>query len=113
MTPDLLFDAPDLPIHVPDDPAGRLDMRRQFYEAYGFGKIEEYGFGTSELQFLEWEVRRGVLHPGSGSPWWRAVNADLIRDAARAAALFQAKFDAPGSGAVKCWLVLSLQDRPI
>lgn len=37
-------------------------------------------YGQSELRFLQWELDRGVLHPESGSPWWRAVNDRLLHD---------------------------------
>ena len=60
---------------VADDPQGRLRLREAFYAKYGFG--EGAGFGTSELAFLRWEIGRGALNPGDGSPWWRAVNLDF------------------------------------
>ena len=72
---------------VADDPAGRVQLRRDFYRKYGFGDRQEiptvYGFGSSELAFLQWEVDRGVLNPiaGSGTPgssWWRNVNLDFL-----------------------------------
>lgn len=74
---------------VADDPQGRLRLREAFYRRFGFGPGA--GFGTSELDFLRWEVRRGVLNavqaPAPGSPWWRAVNADLLTQALCAAYL--------------------------
>ncbi len=72
---------------VADDPPGRVQMRREFYRKFGFGgRLElpmEFGYGTSELAFLQWEVDRGVLDPISlagkgGSAWWRNVNLDFL-----------------------------------
>lgn len=72
---------------VADDPQGRLQLRREFYRRFGFGARQdgplEFGYGTSELAFLQWEVDRGVLNPLSltgtgGSAWWRDVNLDFL-----------------------------------
>ena len=58
-------------------------MRVDFYEKYGGKPGLKYGFGRSEIDFMKWEVERGVLDPvrstrGGRSPWWRAVNADFL-----------------------------------
>jgi hypothetical protein len=69
---------------VRDDPEGRYRMREAFYSNYGFPQgLGGYGFGSSELQFLRWEIERGVLNRPDdpkrpGSPWWRAVNEDFL-----------------------------------
>lgn len=72
---------------VANNPAGRVQLRRDFYRKFGFAdRLEiptEFGYGTSELAFLQWEVERGVLDPvddpnGRGSPWWRDVNLDFV-----------------------------------
>ncbi len=75
---------------VADDPAGRLHMREAFYARFGFGAAlvvggqlaaggdSRFGFGRSELDFLRWEMARGVLDPVHGSPWWRAVNLEFL-----------------------------------
>ncbi len=72
---------------VADDPAGRVQLRREFYRKFGFahriGIPTEFGFGASEINFLQWEVVRGVLNPIDGTPnagssWWRNVNADFL-----------------------------------
>jgi hypothetical protein len=72
---------------VADDPAGRVQLRRDFYRKYGFDNRTDipaqFGYGTSEIAFLQWEVERGVLNPvnGSGtggSVWWRNVNLDFL-----------------------------------
>jgi hypothetical protein len=72
---------------VADSPEGRLDLRESFYLRYGCAdrlKMDDkYGYGRSELDFMGWEIRRGVLDPvkpvgRGGSPWWRGVNGDFL-----------------------------------
>jgi len=75
---------------VKDDPAGRLELRKKFYSKYGRGLEGNYGFGNSEIAFMEWEISRGVLNPlfdkkRPGSPWWRKVNGLFIYFATLAA----------------------------
>lgn len=81
---------------VADDPHGRLEMRREFYRRYGFHHLchgddalhthgPGYGFGRSELDFMSWEIERGVLNRLDdrvccGSRWWRDVNLDFLYD---------------------------------
>jgi hypothetical protein len=63
-------------------PDQRLDLRKAFYSRYGHAKGEGYGFGNSELAFLAWEIKRGVLNEmdksEQGSPWWRNVNTTFL-----------------------------------
>lgn len=82
---------------VKDDPEGRYQLRDRFYDKYGFtinrnGK--SHGLGNSELAFLRWEIKRGVLNPKDfhrpGSPWWRAVNLDFIYYSELAMAIHEA-----------------------
>ncbi len=82
---------------VADDPDGRLELRMAFYRKYGRGRElqdtgklspldrdSDFGYGRSELDFLRWEIRRGVLNPldGSrgapGSRWWRDVDLRFL-----------------------------------
>jgi hypothetical protein len=75
-----------------------------FYRRFGFGQEltargaldpsdpdSEFGYGRSELDFLRWEIGRGVLNPldGSrgpaGSRWWREVNLSFLYDGELAA----------------------------
>lgn len=60
----------------------RLKSRDAFYKRFGQGnKLEEYGFGDSEIAFMGWE-ERGVLRPPGanpcGSEWWSEVNLWFI-----------------------------------
>jgi len=67
---------------VRDDPGARLELAARFYDA-GIADIRPYR--RAETAFMRWQIRRGVLAPTStdrpGSPWWRAVNEGLLRDA--------------------------------
>jgi uncharacterized protein with NAD-binding domain and iron-sulfur cluster len=70
---------------VANDPNGRKALRVSFYNKYGYPILKySEGFGNSEIEFMDWEIARGVLNPvqagrpGSGSPWWREVNLRFI-----------------------------------
>jgi hypothetical protein len=101
---------------VPTLPDDRLEATRVFYGAYGhnLGFSDDantpYGYGQSHLDFLEWEVGRGVLNPIDsdvpGSEWWRAVNAQLMRDMEEARLIHVAGLDEYGgtNPAVNTWL---------
>jgi len=84
---DIERDARAIVDRVADDPLGRVQLRRDFYRKFGFAQhLEiptEFGFGTSEIAFLLWEVERGVLNPVTGtntpgSAWWRNVNLEFL-----------------------------------
>ncbi|MCO4747421.1 MAG: NAD(P)-binding protein [Proteobacteria bacterium] len=70
---------------VAEDPQGRLQVREDFYAEFGFAELEASGegFGRAEIDFLEWEIRRGVLNPLTaeqpGSRWWRQVQQEFSR----------------------------------
>ncbi|MFO0630215.1 MAG: DUF2071 domain-containing protein [Polyangiales bacterium] len=71
---------------VLDDPEARLRLREAFYHRAGTADTH----GRSELDFMRWEIARGVLAPmraaKPGSPWWRAVNAGVLAHGALALA---------------------------
>ena len=72
---------------VRDDPARRLALAAGFYDQRrGIAR-----YRRAEIAFMHWQVRRGVLAAPDGdrpgSPWWRAVNERLLRDAGEAALL--------------------------
>jgi len=96
-----------------DDPAERLALACSFYDQRVAGRsIRPYR--RAEVAFMRWQLRRGVLAPpgavSHGSPWWRAVNESLLRDAAEAALLFQREPGDPSGNAVRHWL--SFLGRP-
>lgn len=66
-------------VEAADDGEARLALREAFYHDYGHGTpLAPLGYGRSELDFMRWEVDRGVLHPTEGSPWWRKVNGRFL-----------------------------------
>jgi uncharacterized protein with NAD-binding domain and iron-sulfur cluster len=91
---------------VINDPQARLALREQFYRRFGGGGPGSFGFGRSELDFMRWEIERGVLAPREqgGSPWWRATNARLLYHAELAALIHEQLPDAsPAAAAVRFW----------
>ena len=58
--------------------------------------MDPYNYGDSEIAFLKWEIKRGVLNPVDdpiqvGSPWWRNVNLRFIYFAELAGRIFDEK----------------------
>ena len=67
---------------VSDFPESRYKLRSHFYSLYGRGNRTS-GYGNSELNFMRWEINRGVLNRlddplQSGSRWWREVNGHFL-----------------------------------
>jgi hypothetical protein len=91
--------------HVKNMPLQRFALRKQFYKKFGFGGILGYGYGNSEIAFLNWEINRGVLHPTKGSAWWRGVSETLALESGLASAIYEAGApitDLPAP--IKLWL---------
>ena len=83
---------------VRDDPAARLALLRQLYQG---GPGQRYlPYRRAAVAFMSWQLRRQLLNPldaaTPGSPWWRAVNAQLLRDGYEGRALV-AGYDGAGS----------------
>lgn len=65
---------------VRDDPDARIRLA-----ASTFGTARRYRpYRKAVVAFMGWQRSRGVLNAVGGSAWWRAVNEDLLRDAAEA-----------------------------
>ena len=77
---------------VRDDPAGRIRLAADAY-AFGRGGRRYRPYRRAVVAFMRWQQARGVLNSLDddipGSPWWRAVNADLLRDTVEAKLLIQ------------------------
>jgi hypothetical protein len=83
-------------------PAERYRLAAAFYRIAADGRRP---FGRAELSFLRWEIIRGVMHPTTGSPWWRAVNERLLRDKVEADLLFHgAAGGGPSARSVELWI---------
>jgi hypothetical protein len=84
----------------------RYRLARDFYER-GPGAVKRRRYGRAELNFLHWEINRGVLDPpsanGGGSPWWRAVSNTLLRDKVEAELLSEAPGAGSSSRDVELW----------
>ena len=79
-----------------NDVDARLQIRKDFYRKFGKDThihdsilrrffrwlTHREGLGISELEFLEWEIKRNALNPLHenlpGSSWWRDVNLKFI-----------------------------------
>ncbi|MFL6088942.1 MAG: hypothetical protein ACJ71Z_02250 [Aeromicrobium sp.] len=90
---------------VVDDPHGRLALLHELYAAPEAGvRGRHLPYRRAAHAFMSWQLRRGLLAPldavRPGSPWWRAVNARLLRDTAEARTLFQGHDGEPSSASV-------------
>jgi hypothetical protein len=90
---------------VRDSPAGRYRLAAAFYRGAPPARRDgRRAFGRAELSFLRWEIIRGVMHPTSGSPWWRAVNERLLRDKVEADLLFHGVAGPASARSVELWV---------
>jgi hypothetical protein len=92
---------------VRDDPEGRYLLVEGFYDQHPVPGPD--WFGRSELDFMRWEIERGVLNSPQdraqpGSPWWRAVNETIIRDAIEAGLLVDAEISDATTPSVARWM---------
>jgi hypothetical protein len=91
-----------------DEPAQRLELAAGNFECGLPAKGSWRSFARSELDFLRAQIARGVLAPTDGprpgSPWWRAVNERLLRDAIEATLLVRGSAGPPSAPSVGLWL---------
>ncbi|MBE1488277.1 hypothetical protein [Plantactinospora soyae] len=102
---------------VRNDPAARLRLAAQFYDSNSGGPtIRPYR--RAEIAFMRWQIQRGVLNPvdadgqGGGSPWWRAVNEGLLRDAFEANLRLRSGQLTAGSAPVERWMAFLRTPTP-
>ena len=75
-------DAERMVAEVRDDAAGRIRLAA---DAYAVGRVRRRyrPYRRAVVAFMRWQQARGVLNApqddAPGSPWWRAVNEDLLR----------------------------------
>ena len=91
-----------------DDPAERLQLAAGNFDCGLPADGSWRRFARAELDFLRAQIARGVLQPPDGprpgSPWWRAVNERLLRDATEATLLARGQAGRPGAPSVELWL---------
>ena len=107
MTANAGIEAAALVAAVRDDPERRLELAAHFYDRQS-GRTSIRSFRRAELAFMRWQIQRGVLEAPSGdrpgSPWWRAVNEGLLRDAWQAELLMSGTPGEVSRPSVECWL---------
>ena len=100
-------DAAQMVADVRDDPAGRIRLAADAY-AFHRGDRRYRPYRRAVVAFMRWQQARGVLNPPHddvpGSPWWRAVNEDLLRDTVEAKLLIQRGGGDPSRPSVTHWI---------
>ena len=92
---------------VRDDPARRMRLAS---DAYMFHRrAQRYRpYGQAVVAFMRWQHARGVLNSphddAPGSPWWRAVNEDLLQDTSEAKLLVQRGVGEASRPSVERWV---------
>lgn len=85
-------DAEQMVSEVRDDPAARIRLAAQTYALRSVRRPYR-PYRRAVVAFMRWQQARGVLNASDaeapGSPWWRAVNEDLLRDALEAKLLVE------------------------
>ena len=101
---------------VRDDPVGRLRLAATFYDQRAGGRSIR-AYRRAEVAFMRWQLRCGVLSPldapQPGSPWWRAVNESLLRDAVEADLLCDGAPGEATSRGVELWLTFLHRPTPL
>src|SRR6185436_12180691 len=76
---------------VEDDPDARLALLRRLYRVPAEVDRGYLPYRRAASAFMGWQLRRGLLNPETdaspGSPWWRTLNASLLRDTCEASAI--------------------------
>ena len=101
---------------VKDNAQARYEMREDYYRKYGFVEGTEFGYGKSELQFMKWEMKRGVLNTPDkeGSPWWNSINLEFGFYSELAGLMFEAGCVDPKTAVqVQAWLTYLNDPGPI
>jgi hypothetical protein len=100
-------DAALMVAEVRDDPEGRIRLAADSYVLHG-RRRRHRPYRRAVVAFMRWQQARGVLnatHAGrAGSPWWRAVNEDLLRDTVEAKLLVEHGGGVPSRPTVARWV---------
>lgn len=92
---------------VRDDPAARIRLAAETYALRSVRRPFR-PYRRAVVAFMRWQRARGVLNAldaaTPGSPWWRAVNEDLLRDALEAKLLVEREDLVSSRQAVQHWV---------
>ncbi|WP_006244450.1 hypothetical protein [Mycolicibacterium tusciae] len=92
---------------VRDDPAARIRLAAQTYALRSVRRPYR-PYRRAVVAFMRWQQARGVLNASEaaapGSPWWRAVNEDLLRDTLEAKLLVEREDVVPSRPTVQHWV---------
>ncbi|MGO4442154.1 hypothetical protein AB4Z42_02230 [Mycobacterium sp. 2YAF39] len=100
-------DAERMVAEVRDDPAARI---RLVADTYALRNVRRpyRTYRRAVVAFMRWQQARGVLNAldaeTPGSPWWRAVNEDLLRDTLEARLLVEREDSVASSATVQHWV---------
>ncbi len=91
---------------------GRFALTSEFFSCLAAQECDPYR--VCQLAFMYWEAERGVLNPftgqsrsgtsGSGSPWWHAVNNELLRDQIEAQILVNDLAETASTNGARLWI---------
>lgn len=95
-------DAESMVAAVRDDPDARIRLAAESYALRGVSPPYR-PYRRAVVAFMRWQQARGVLDVG-GSPWWRAVNEDLLRDTVEAKLLVEREDAPPSRPTVQRWM---------
>ena len=100
-------DAEQMVAEVRDDPEARIRLAADSYALRGV--VRPYRpYRRAVVAFMRWQQARGVLNAldadAPGSPWWRSVNEDLLRDTLEAKLLVEREDAVPSRPSVQHWV---------
>ena len=100
-------DAERMVAEVRDDPTARIRLAADTYALCGASRPYR-PYRRAVVAFMRWQQERGVLNAldsdAPGSPWWRAVNEDLLRDTLEAKLLVEREEGVPSRPNVQHWV---------
>ena len=100
-------DAERMVAEVRDDPTARIRLAADTYALRGVSRPYR-PYRRAVVAFMRWQQARGVLNAldsdAPGSPWWRAVNDDLLRDTLEAKLLVEREDGEPSRPNVQHWV---------
>jgi len=100
-------DAERMVAEVRDHPTARIRLAADTYALRGVSRPYR-PYRRAVVAFMRWQQARGVLNAldsdAPGSPWWRAVNEDLLRDTLEAKLLVEREDGEPSRPNVQHWV---------